>query len=234
MNADTAGGPRKRAAKFFGVIGIIILLILLPSYLLLTSQQQSQTASGVMTLSPTVPLIAPGQTQNYTMLTLAEPSSETRVSTRLTTSSPAGLSFDVANSTIPALATFNVPIVIHASPSITPGTYQVSIKETEGSAVKSESFTVKVVAALVVMEHLAFVPEYVNVTAGTTVYWMNLDSQIGCCDPGFHDVDFSALGVESPTLARLGTYSYTFQNSGEFYYICSIHTFMTGEVRVSS
>jgi plastocyanin len=234
MNADTAGGPRKRGAKFFGVIGIIVLLILFPSYLLLTSERQSQTASGVMTLSPTVPLIAPGQTQNYTLLTLTESNSVTPVSTTLTVSAPAGLSFDLANSSIPALATFNVPIVIHASPSIAPGTYQVSVKETEGSAVKSQSFTVKVVAALVVMEHLAFVPEYLNVTAGTTVYWMNLDSEIGCCDPGFHDVDFSALGVESPVLARLGSYSYTFQNSGDFYYICSIHTFMTGEVRVSS
>jgi plastocyanin len=187
-----------------------------------------------MTLSPTVPLIAPGQTQNYTVLTLTEPGSGTPVSTALTASAPTGLSFDLANTSVPAQATSRVPVVIHASSSMAPGTYQVSVKETEGSDVKSQSFTVKVVTTLVVMEDLAFVPQYVNVTAGSTVYWLNLDSQIGCCDPGFHDVDFSALGVESPSLARLGTYSYTFQDPGDYYYICSIHTFMTGEVRVSS
>jgi len=73
------------------------------------------------------------------------------------------------------------------------------------------------------------------VSKGTTVYWMNLDSTIGCCDPGIHNVDFTVgISVRSPDLGTRDAWSLRFENAGDFYYTCSIDPYMTGEVSVSA
>jgi plastocyanin len=77
-------------------------------------------------------------------------------------------------------------------------------------------------------------PQSLNAPKGTAVYWMNLDSEIGFCDPGFHDVDISAINVESPVLSTHETWDHPLDDAGDFYYIRSIHPFMTAQVDVSS
>jgi len=235
LRPERFGGPLKRILRFAGVIIMLIPLILLPAFFFISTQLPPPVASGVMTLAPTVTLIAPGQTQNYSVLTLTFSSSKLAVPTTLAAVAPEGLSFQISNTYVASQETSNIPIVVHASSTLAPGTYKVTVKETEGSSVRDQTFTITVVPALVVMEHLTFVPHTLNVAKGTTVYWMNLDSMIGCCDPGIHNVDFTAsISALSPNLGTYGVWSFQFEDTGDFYYICSIHPFMTGEVSVSA
>jgi len=235
LSLDRLGGPLKRLLRFAGIIIMLIPLILLPAYFLVSTQLPPPLANGVMTLSPAVILIAPGQTQNYSVLTVTMPSSNVTVSTTLAAVAPEGLSFEISNTYVPPQETAEIPVVIHASSTLAPGPYKVTVKETEGSSVRDQTFNITVVPALVVMEHLAFVPHTVNVAQGTTVYWMNLDSMIGCCDPGLHNADFTTgMKLQSPNLRTFDTWSFQFENAGDFYYICSIHPFMTGEVSVTA
>jgi len=229
------GGPLRRFLRTVGIVIMIVPVLLLPAYFFLSTQLPPPEAPGVMTIAPGVPLIAPGQTQNYTVLTLSQPVSGSTLPVTLTTFSPEGLSFVLAQTYVPVQATTLIPVVMHTSASLAPGKYEVTVEEKEGSSVRNQKFSITVVPALVVMEHLKFVPEALNVARGTTVYWVNLDSMIGCCDPGIHNVDFTAgMAVRSPDLGTLDTWSFQFESPGDFYYICSIHPFMTGEVSVSA
>ncbi|MDA4115648.1 MAG: hypothetical protein OK442_03730 [Thaumarchaeota archaeon] len=234
LSPEGYGRLLRRLLRFCGIIIMLIPLVLLPAYFFISTQLPPPLANGVMTLTPTVVLIAPGQTQNYSVLTVTMPSSKVPVSATLAASAPEGLSFEMSDTYVPPQESSNIPIVIHASSSLAPGPYRVTVRETEGSSVRDQTFTVTVVPALVVMEHLTFVPHTLSVARGTTVYWMNLDSTIGCCDPGIHNVDFTTgLDFQSPDLRTFGTWSFQFENAGDFYYICSIHPFMTGEIGVS-
>ena len=206
LSSNRLGRPLRRLLRFGGIIIMLIPLVLLPAYFIVSTQLPPPLANGVMTLSPTVILIAPGQTQNYSVLTVTMPSSKPAVSTTLAASAPGGLSFEISNTYVPPQETAEIPIVIHASSTLAPGPYKVTVKETEGSSVRDQTFTITVVPALVVMEHLTFVPHTLNVAEGTTVYWMNLDSTIGCCDPGIHNVDFTTgMKFQSPNLRTFGT-----------------------------
>ena len=61
------------------------------------------------------------------------------------------------------------------------------------------------------IQGLAFHPQNITVAKGTLVTWINLDSNIGCCDPGNHNVVFlSGANGSSPTLKRLDSWNYTF------------------------
>jgi plastocyanin len=235
LRPDRFRGPLRRLLRLAGMTIMLIPLILLPAYFFISTQLPPPVASGVMTLAPTVTLIAPGQTQNYSVLTLTLPSSKATVPTTLTAFAPEGLSFEITNSFVTPQETSYSHVVVHASPALAPGQYKVTVEEREGTSVRDQAFTVTVVPALVVMEHLTFVPQHLSVAKGTTVYWMNLDSTIGCCDPGIHNVDFTSnMRVTSPNLGTRDTWSFQFQNTGDFYYICSIHPFMTGEISVST
>jgi plastocyanin len=230
-----SGGPLRRSLRIVGIVVMLVPILLIPGYFFLSTQLPPPEARGVMTIAPAVPLIAPGQTQNFTVLTLSQPVSESTLPTTLTAFSPKGLSFQISQTYVPAQATTVIPVVMRSSTSLAPGGYEVTVEEKEGSSVRNQTFAVMVVPALVVMEHLKFVPETLNVAKGTTVYWVNLDSMIGCCDPGIHNVDFTAgMSVRSPDLGTLDTWSFQFENTGDFYYICSIHPLMTGEVKVAA
>jgi amicyanin len=80
------------------------------------------------------------------------------------------------------------------------------------------------------IQNIAFNPQTITVSAGTTVTWTNLDGvnhQI-LADAGQADIaDFS-----SPTMSQGSTYSYTFHKAGTWAYHCSIHTGMKGTVIV--
>jgi plastocyanin len=76
------------------------------------------------------------------------------------------------------------------------------------------------------LENIAFSPANIVIEAGTTVTWTNYDS-------ARHTVT-SDEGDEfaSPTFGRNGTFSYTFDVPGEYYYHCEPHPNMKGLVTV--
>jgi plastocyanin len=96
---------------------------------------------------------------------------------------------------------------------------------------------VDVVQELVIMQDLAFHPQNVTVPVWTTVTWVNLDTNIGCCDPGLHDVSFLPgpnANLTSPILHRYVSWSFAFKSPGVVDYYCTIHAaFMKAEVTVT-
>ena len=240
------GGLVGKSVKGVLVLLMLTPLILMPAYYFATTtfplgpatSQSTQSIPGAgggpsvigLALVPNNPLIGVGQTQNYSTLALG-PSSST---VNLVAFPPAGLNFDIAQTQIPPQDfVTTIQVALQASPSLALGLHEVTVEVNSGGTATNHTFVVQVVQALVVMQHLAFIPSAINVTKGTTVYWMNLDQMIGCCDPGIHDVSFAyPLNVTSPFLARLDTWHYTFQTDGDFFYTCTIHPFMDGEVKV--
>ncbi|MCU0269050.1 MAG: plastocyanin/azurin family copper-binding protein [Acidimicrobiales bacterium] len=71
-----------------------------------------------------------------------------------------------------------------------------------------------------------FEPVDLDVEAGATVTWTNVDPiehQIVSLDPGV---------LQSPRLAEGAAYSHTFERAGTYRYYCTIHNLMKGTVTV--
>jgi len=187
-------------------------------------------------LSPEVPLVQRGQSVSYPAIDVK--TTLTGVFT-ISTSSGTGISL-APNETSFRSQMVNVqmeiPAVLTAGSSVAPGAYPVNILvKSGGTLIDNVTLHVQVVSALVVMKGAAFIPEDITVPKGTTVWWVNLDSNIGCCDPGYHTVTFIMNGnTTSPILKRLDTWSYTFGSMGVVDYHCTIHPYMTGEVDVTA
>ncbi len=82
-------------------------------------------------------------------------------------------------------------------------------------------------AEQVTIRDFAFDPPELSVAVGTTVTWTNEDDTT-------HTVTATGGGpIASPDLDQGDTYSVTFDQTGTYPYICSIHTFMTGTVTVT-
>ncbi|MFQ5996685.1 MAG: cupredoxin family copper-binding protein [Dehalococcoidales bacterium] len=71
----------------------------------------------------------------------------------------------------------------------------------------------------------AFAPATVTVPVGSTVTWTNRDSAP-------HTVTARDTQFDSGSLSRDNTFSYTFDQSGNFEYYCTIHPRMVGTVIV--
>jgi plastocyanin len=79
----------------------------------------------------------------------------------------------------------------------------------------------------VTIQNFAFAPASLTVTAGTTVTWTNRDTDA-------HTVTSQRSGpLKSAALGTGQTYSFTFTTPGTYAYLCTIHPFMTGTVRVT-
>jgi plastocyanin len=70
-----------------------------------------------------------------------------------------------------------------------------------------------------------FAPSSLSVSAGTTVKWTNDGTQP-------HNV--TGDGLKSKTLSHGDSYQFTFDDPGTYNYICTIHPYMKGSVKVSS
>jgi plastocyanin len=82
-------------------------------------------------------------------------------------------------------------------------------------------------AEQVTIRDFAFDPPDLSVAVGTTVTWTNEDNTT-------HTVTGTDAGpIASPDLDQGATYSVTFDQTGTYRYICSIHTQMTGTVTVT-
>jgi plastocyanin len=66
------------------------------------------------------------------------------------------------------------------------------------------------------MTSSAFVPDEIHVPAGTTVKWVN-DSQVA------HTVTSTTGLFDSGNLAKGSSYSFTFDDPGEYLYYCNYH-----------
>lgn len=78
----------------------------------------------------------------------------------------------------------------------------------------------------VTIQNMAFSPQSITVTKGTTVNWVNNDSVT-------HTVTGDNNAFSSGQLAPGANFSFTFPNSGTFTYHCSIHPSMTAQVTVN-
>lgn len=79
----------------------------------------------------------------------------------------------------------------------------------------------------VYIENMKFSPSTITVSLNTTVTWTNKDGMS-------HTVTSTTDLFDSGSIGDGHTYSYTFTTAGTFYYKCSYHSSMTGEVVVTS
>jgi len=84
---------------------------------------------------------------------------------------------------------------------------------------------------MVSMENFAFVEDRIEISVGTTVTWTNADSTRHTVTSGADDTADGAF--DSDDIEAGGTFSYTFEEAGEFAYFCDIHPTMTGVVVVT-
>ncbi len=79
----------------------------------------------------------------------------------------------------------------------------------------------------VTIDGFMFMPEEIEVTAGTTVTWTNQEA------PEHSVQDEGDLFGESEELGEGDSFSFTYDTPGEYPYVCGIHPYMTGTVTVS-
>jgi plastocyanin len=87
-----------------------------------------------------------------------------------------------------------------------------------------------------------FVPNLLNISAGTTVSWTNGDltkyksfevEQLHSVTSGSLERGNIGMDFDSGFLAEAKTFQHTFNSSGTFDYFCTIPPFMTGRIIVS-
>lgn len=77
----------------------------------------------------------------------------------------------------------------------------------------------------VAIKNLAFSPANLTIAKGDTVTWTNDDSVA-------HTIASKDGTLNSKSLSKGDTYSYTFDKPGVYDYFCSIHPNMTGKITV--
>lgn len=127
-----------------------------------------------------------------------------------------------------------------AAPSIAPGAYPITIDASSGTTSVNYSFTVQVVKYLITANLNTFSPSNLNVTVGSTVYWIDISTDAA---DGGYDVVFNTINVQSPALNpcvlnsfgpdACSIFSYTFTTPGTFSYICNIYSGMKGTITVT-
>jgi plastocyanin len=201
-----------------------------------TTIQSTSAGSVEVGLSPSAALVAPGQIQNFSVIQLSTVGAALSGMLSMKAYSPTGISVVLQNTSVPLAGNpQDIPFSVKAASTLSPGKYDFVLETSSAtSAPKNQTFTIEVVPALVIIQDFAFHPENLTVPVGTPVTWINLDSTLGCCDPGNHNVAFlSGSTTVSPTLARLDNWTYTFGTVGVFTYECSIHPWMRGQVNAT-
>jgi plastocyanin len=79
--------------------------------------------------------------------------------------------------------------------------------------------------AAVNVSNFAFDPNVLKVAKGTTVSWTNKDSAA-------HTVTSDTKVFDSGNMAQGATYSFTFNDIGDFSYHCTYHSGMTAKISV--
>jgi plastocyanin len=120
-----------------------------------------------------------------------------------------------------------------APKSVALGNYTVTVEGKSGSLTVDLTFTVQVVKYLIIAQLQTFQPANLNVTVGTTVYWINLSTDKNMP----YDVIFNTINVHSPTLnpdPAFDSFSYTFTAAGTYPFYCAYASTMKGTITVTS
>ncbi|HLX51190.1 MAG TPA: cupredoxin family copper-binding protein [Streptosporangiaceae bacterium] len=113
-----------------------------------------------------------------------------------------------------------------ASPTLLPTAMPSSMPGMPSPAPAGQGAAAPVASNAVTIHNFAFGPQAVTVKVGTTVHWVNHDTEA-------HTVTSNTGAFGSPVLQPGHGYSYTFTKPGSYSYHCTIHPFMTGKVVVS-
>lgn len=205
-----------------------------------------------LTTSPGRILIAPGETLNYSSVYLI-PRPNTLEGNALLNAG-IGSELVVLNATLPsgmyihffgttlinriyeeadAGSVSNTEMQLVAPQNVAPGNYTATIVGSSGTLSVDYSFTVQVVKYLVIAQYQTFAPGDLNVTAGSTVYWINLSTDKNMP----YDVVFNTINVHSDTLnpdPAFDSFSYTFTTPGVYPYYCAYASTMKGTITVTS
>ena len=71
----------------------------------------------------------------------------------------------------------------------------------------------------------AFIPERIEITAGSTVTWKNIDQLI-------HTISAVDKSFTSPIIGTDGSFSHTFSRPGTYPIFCTVHPFMKATIVV--
>lgn len=113
--------------------------------------------------------------------------------------------------------------------TVTNGTTMHMNNGTPATSTKSDAASSTPTAtSAVTIENFAFSPANITVKKGTTVTWTNKDSTA-------HTVTETdgKTGPKSGSLSKGDTYSFTFNTTGSFAYVCSFHSNMTASITVT-
>jgi len=186
--------------------------------------------------------VSPGSYTEVVVLTIYHSLAANSELVTLNGTSPAGIGLTFSPSSpvqLPATKAVNVTLILTASASTTPGNDTITVSAVSGANSQTASFTVRVVQYRVVMFRNTFIPSVLNVTAGSTVFWQNLDGPAGGCGSapgvGVHSVVFTTIsGANSSTIKQFGIYSYMFTTPGSYFYYSSLDTdhIMNGTINV--
>jgi nitrite reductase (NO-forming) len=115
------------------------------------------------------------------------------------------------------------------------GLVSLSIDSTAIFAQTSTNTTISIVPGSSAPNNPKFYdPSPANITAGTTVTWINDDNTLHTVVSGSPTSgETSDFGSSTTFLAKGKTISHTFDSAGEFDYYCTLHPFMLGKVNVS-
>ena len=75
------------------------------------------------------------------------------------------------------------------------------------------------------IDNFKFAPTPLTIEKGTEVTWTNHDDIP-------HSIVLNALGVHSKAMDTDGTFTYKFDKTGTFFYVCGLHPFMQAKVVV--
>jgi plastocyanin len=208
-----------------------------PGTTLFSSSSASGQSSLSISLSPNIPLISPGEIQNYSAIQFQTVGSPLAGNLSIKFFPPPGISFSLVSGGSVSLAADPqaLGLGVTAGSGLSPGDYNFAVETSSATLpARNQTFTIEIVPLLILMDYPTFTPQNATVTKGTTVTWINLNSNIGCCDPGLHDVRFlTGANVTSPLLSRLQTWNYTFGSDGSYEYFCTIHPVMQGDITVT-
>jgi nitrite reductase (NO-forming) len=77
-----------------------------------------------------------------------------------------------------------------------------------------------------------FTPESISIPKGTTVTWTNDDVTLHTVTSGTPEEGNVGTEFDSSYMAAGKTFEHAFDTSGTFDYFCTLHPFMTGNVKV--
>jgi plastocyanin len=133
----------------------------------------------------------------------------------------------VADETSPApIAVAGVAAAVSAVALVGLGAYWSNHYDSTAKGVDDTAVDANAIQNGVQIADFAFAPQSLTVSKGSTVTWINVD-------PADHSVVAADVSFFSENLGQGVRFEHTFDNAGEFPYVCGIHARMTGTITVT-